>query len=178
MAGNPKLIILSEQLRGQTFELTADQYSVGRAEDCDICIPDPTMSGHHCDLRRDGDGVYSVVDLESTNGTRVNGVRVQSQRLNNSDIMQIGGVEVLFDSHEKFVTSVLSTQTKINLEDTAGDLNVQEMSNFSPFGSRSSALQGTEKSKWVTIAIYGGIGVLAAAVLVAIVVLIVKIVGS
>ena len=50
MAGIPKLIILSEQMRGKTFELSKELYTAGRVDDRDICIKDPTISSYHCDI--------------------------------------------------------------------------------------------------------------------------------
>jgi pSer/pThr/pTyr-binding forkhead associated (FHA) protein len=172
MPGTPKIIVLSEQLRGQSFELTEEQYTVGRSEECSICIPDPTISSNHCSFVRSEGGTYRVVDNGSTNGTRVNGVRVQSQELVNSDILQIGGVEMLFDCDEKSVTSVLSTQTGINLEDTAGGMEVSEMKNFSPFGSTSPATrQDSKRIVWVFVAVIGALAI-------AVVVLLVMLLGK
>ena len=170
MADNPKLVVLAEQLRGQSFELTEDHYTVGRSEECDICIPDPTMSGTHCTLERDEDGGYIVSDEGSTNGTRINGVRSDRQKLSHSDILQIGGVEVLYDSGEKVVTSNLSSQTQINLQETSGGAQLSDMPNFSPFGSRSQGQRLSKKTnKMLVWAVYGGIGLL---VLVAVVLLV------
>ncbi len=165
MAGVPKIIVLSEQLRGQSFELTEDNYTIGRSEDCDICVPDPTISGDHCGLVREEDGIaYRAVDKGSTNGTRINGVRIDSQVLVNSDILQVGGVEMLFDCEEKSATSVLSTQTGINLQETAGGLQMEGMSNFSPFGSSAGLRSGRDKKATLWFGL--GIGVLGVAALV------------
>lgn len=172
MPGTPRIIVLSEQLRGQSFDLTEEEYSIGRSEDCSICVPDPTISGDHCKLIRESDGSYTAHDNGSTNGTRINGVRIEAQTLVNSDILQVGGVEMLFDCEEKSVTSVLSTQTGINLEDTAGGLEVKEMANFSPFGS-SSGIHRSENKK-VLYTLMGVIGVLGVAVLVVLAILVSK----
>jgi pSer/pThr/pTyr-binding forkhead associated (FHA) protein len=48
---------------------------IGRAPDSDIVIDDPTVSRHHAELRREDCG-WSLADLWSTNGTRVNGWRI------------------------------------------------------------------------------------------------------
>ena len=132
MAGTPKLIILSEQLRGQRFELTENLYSCGRVQDRDICIVDPTISTHHCDfiLRDDS---YVLIDRGSTNGTRVNNIPITEQTLQNTDILQIGGIEILYDCDDKSMTSVIKTQTGINLGDEMGVSTVNRMDNFSPF---------------------------------------------
>jgi|GEM_PF-277543 len=131
MAGTPKLIVLSEQLRGKSFELTKDLVSVGRVEDRDICIKDPTISTHHCDFIRNG-ATFVLRDNNSTNGTRVNNVPVTEQELQNSDILQLGGVEILYDCDDKSVTTVMRTQTGIDLESTeVGVATVKKMDKFS-----------------------------------------------
>ena len=136
MAGTPKLIILSEQLRGQRFELSDDLYSCGRVQDRDICIPDPTISTHHCDFVK-RDGSYVLVDRGSTNGTRVNNIPIVEQVLQNTDILQIGGIEILYDCDDKSMTSVIKTQTGINLHGSeVGISTVNKMENFDPFSKR------------------------------------------
>ena len=52
-----------------------DSWIVGSAADCDICLKEPTVSGHHCRLTRAEDA-YRIEDLGSTNGTFVDGVRL------------------------------------------------------------------------------------------------------
>jgi len=169
MPGNPKIVVLSEQLRGQSFELTAEQYTLGRSEDCAICIPDPTISGQHLTLFRQEDGCYRVLDHNSTNGTRVNGVRIQEQSLMNSDILQAGGIEMLFDSEDKSVTSMLSTQTGIRLSDSSSDVPISGVQNLSPFASESGL---TEPDKPATkVALIAVLGLLITAVLVVLVML-------
>jgi hypothetical protein len=133
MAGVPKLIILSEQLRGQRFELTEPEYSCGRVPERDICIVDPTISTHHCDFVQ-RDGTYVLVDRGSTNGTRVNNIPITEQALQNTDILQVGGIEILYDCDDKSMTSVIKTQTGINLHGAeVGVSTVNKMENFDPF---------------------------------------------
>lgn len=52
-------------------------FSIGRSPDCDLAIADITVSWHHAELRRSGED-WVLVDLGSTNGTRVNGWRADS----------------------------------------------------------------------------------------------------
>lgn len=180
MAGTPKLIVLSEQLRGQSFELTEETYIVGRTEACDVCIPDPTISGHHCTLVRLPNGSFGVRDEGSTNGTRVNGVKIEGeevQPLVHSDILQVGGVEMLFDC-ESMRTDGGTTQTVINLADTeTGDVPVSEMPNLGgSHGTRRGGLHRENQKQmliiWCTI---GALGVLA---LLALGVFLVRIMGD
>ncbi|OPZ28598.1 MAG: Glycogen accumulation regulator GarA [Lentisphaerae bacterium ADurb.BinA184] len=169
MAGNKRIIVLSEQFRGQAFDLKAEKYTVGRHEDCDICLPDPTISSHHCTLVRVEGGGFELQDAGSTNGTRVNGVRVQSQKLVNSDIVQVGAIEMLFDSDEKGDSGTASTQTGINLQNSAGTTTISEVPNFSPFGSRSGPGKG--KGTWSSRLIAGAVGLLIIAAVVVLVIL-------
>lgn len=132
--GTPKLFILSEQMRGASFSLTLDKYSIGRADDCDVCIADPTISGHHCTiLKLDDDESYALRDDGSTNGTKVNDQKLEpgdTVKLNNGDILQVGGVEILFDDiqGERVESRTISV---INLNDTStSEINKTSMKNL------------------------------------------------
>ena len=138
MGGNPKLIILSEQLRGQTFELTGEKYGIGRSEEMEICIVDQTVSGMHCELVRNDEGGYTAVDEGySTNGTRINGMLITRQPMVNSDILQVGGIECMYDCDSDAPSSVISTQTQIRIDDETIDANTR--TNLAP-----EKLQGGE----------------------------------
>jgi ABC-type multidrug transport system ATPase subunit/pSer/pThr/pTyr-binding forkhead associated (FHA) protein len=63
---------------------------IGRSPDNDIVVPDLIVSRHHAELRETGDGRYEIVDLGGHNGTFVNGRRVTSAVLDESDIVGIG----------------------------------------------------------------------------------------
>jgi pSer/pThr/pTyr-binding forkhead associated (FHA) protein len=134
MAGIPKLIVLSSQLRGQKFELEGkDEFTVGRTEESDFPVPDPTISGHHCSILL-LDGRRAIVrDEGSTNGTRLNNEKLEPSQeypIKNGDILQVGGVEMLFDS-ESSRTAGSATQTVISLKDTdTSELSVDEMTNL------------------------------------------------
>lgn len=99
MAGNPKLKLLSKKFRGKAFELVEERYTLGRTEETDICIPDPSISTHHALLVYGEDDDYVIQDLGSTNGTRVNGVSSGQDPvpLSHGDILQIGGIEIFYD---------------------------------------------------------------------------------
>jgi pSer/pThr/pTyr-binding forkhead associated (FHA) protein len=164
MAGKSKLIILSEAYEGQKIrELTGDLYTIGRVEEQDICIPDHTVSTNHCELRKNPDGSYMVQDLGSSNGTRINGERIEAQNLTHSDMLQVGGIEILYHCDDESLATGQSAQTGIDLENTAGGLQMQDLGNVSPLkkgGKKSS-------SKAITIAIYVTIGIVVLVVLIA-----------
>jgi len=63
---------------------------IGRTPDNDLVLPDLDVSRHHAELRRSASGAYEIVDLGSHNGTFVNGKRVSSAVLSESDIVSVG----------------------------------------------------------------------------------------
>jgi pSer/pThr/pTyr-binding forkhead associated (FHA) protein len=168
----PRIIILSEVMRGKTFELTKSLYTIGRTEDKDVCIADGTISTLHCELLVDGDS-YIALDKNSTNGTRINGIRITEQRLCNSDILQVGGIEILYDAEDKANTTSITTQTAIDLEDRAGKFMKGNMSNIDPTktGQMVTGGESPEKSKKVFLAV---ISILVLVVLVLLVLLLKK----
>lgn len=82
-------VVDPESQRGQSFEL-ADELTVGRAPGCGVRVEDSYTSNLHARLfRRDG-GLW-LEDLGSTNGTWVNGERVEgARRLGRGDLLQVG----------------------------------------------------------------------------------------
>lgn len=160
MAGTPKLIVLSEQLRGKIFNLDKDEVTCGRVDGKDIVIKDPTISSNHCLFFRQGE-IFVIRDLGSTNGTRVNNIPITGeQELANSDILQLGGIEILYDCDDKAVTTVLRTQTGINLHgEQVGLSTVRKMDNISPFAKQG----GGKKSSAVVLSIVIALGILVLA---------------
>jgi hypothetical protein len=70
---------------------------LGRSRECDVQIDDANASRRHCEIVQDGAASWSVVDLGSTNGTEVNGRRVERAPLNDGDRISVGGTVVVFD---------------------------------------------------------------------------------
>jgi len=83
---------------GDSFEAGPVPVTVGRADDNTISLDgDEFASGHHARIESQRDGVW-ILDLGSTNGTFVNGERVESRRLlHRGDLVQIGDTELRFE---------------------------------------------------------------------------------
>ncbi len=165
MDGIPKLIILSEQFRGRTFELTGETASVGRVDQCDICIKDPTVSTNHCTLIR-RDGSCFVLDNDSTNGTRINGTQLEpgvEQELANTDVLQVGGIEMLYDSDDKSVTTLMRTTTDIDINANEGTQTIERI-DTSAF-SRKRTGEKSQKAFIVVIALLSVLVVIMAVLL-------------
>ena len=84
---------------GDRYPLLGSLTTLGRDETADIVIDDPGVSRRHSEIRVTTDGphlVTSIRDLNSTNGTFVNGERVSSQRLQDGDRLTIGRTSATF----------------------------------------------------------------------------------
>lgn len=72
----------------------ANELVIGRGEQADLLLADITVSRRHASVRQDGHTVV-VTDLDSANGTFVNGERVyDGTRLEDGDVIQLGKAEV------------------------------------------------------------------------------------
>jgi pSer/pThr/pTyr-binding forkhead associated (FHA) protein len=69
---------------------------LGRAPDNDICFENDSVSGHHAEVYHLPDGAFQICDLESTNGTWVNGRRIRTQVLKTGDVVELGEVRLHF----------------------------------------------------------------------------------
>ena len=72
------------------YVLDAARSTVGRSRDADCVLRDPNVSRHHAELRRSTSGDWTIADLGSTNGIKVNGRRVGSTRLKSGDKVTLG----------------------------------------------------------------------------------------
>ncbi|MBV9462740.1 MAG: FHA domain-containing protein [Verrucomicrobiae bacterium] len=114
-----KLVVVSEALASKVFELTEDKLTIGRLPDNSIRLEDASVSGHHAVLSMNQDE-YSVRDLNSTNGTRVNGQKVVEAKLLNGDILTLGHIELRYESNAKKLTKPLPPPKKgIDLSETS-----------------------------------------------------------
>src|SRR6202007_3003364 len=81
---------------------------IGRGEDCDIHLDDPSISRRHCRIQPQGSG-YQAKDLQSTNGTFINNPPIQEEPLQDGDYLRVGnwifrylaGGNVEADYHEE-----------------------------------------------------------------------------
>jgi hypothetical protein len=70
---------------------------LGRSRECDCVLNDPNVSRQHAELRRGPTGDWQIVDLDSTNGVKVNDRRVDASRLAPGDEVVLGTVRFIFD---------------------------------------------------------------------------------
>jgi predicted component of type VI protein secretion system len=110
-----RLVILSEGLTGKAYELTVDKTTIGRVDDNTFPIAEGSVSSHHCEvLLRAGDIV--IHDLNSTNGTFVNGHQVTGEAvLKPGQILRLGQVEIRLEDGgaQKAAPKKLPDQTMV-----------------------------------------------------------------
>ena len=90
-----KLLIISGPLQGQEFVVNKEAFSIGSGKQNDLVLDDSTISKRHCEITVD-EGGYQIRDLESTNGTLVQGVKVAAAFLNPGTEFQLGKTRVIF----------------------------------------------------------------------------------
>jgi hypothetical protein len=80
---------------GEEHGIEKRRIIIGRAKECDIQLADPNVSRRHAELRQEG-AAYWIIDLDSTNGTEVNGRRLKRAKLEDGDEITLGSTELVF----------------------------------------------------------------------------------
>lgn len=101
-----KLIFKSGPLQDKSLDLDDQSPMVlGRHNDCEVMIPDSMVSGHHARVEFGDDG-WVLTDLNSSNGTTVNGVAIETTPLKDGMIFNFGGtIEIQFSLEDKPVSA-------------------------------------------------------------------------
>ncbi len=129
----PRLIVQSQEFAGKVFELSGPTLSIGRLPDNALHIDHNSVSGHHAEILLD-DKDYKVKDLDSTNGTRVNGERIAEQKLRRNDIVRFGNIELLYDSEFAAPAQALpEPSARVSLSSSASQGRPASFTNSSPF---------------------------------------------
>jgi hypothetical protein len=141
----PRLVAQSPEFEGKTFDLTGPEITVGRVADNRIQIEHASVSGHHAVFKLDQLD-YTIKDLDSTNGTRINGERVTQQKLRRNDILRLGNIELLYDSeHAPPGQPMPQPSERVNLNECASHGRPAHFANASPVGKPP---KGRLDAKW------------------------------
>jgi ABC transport system ATP-binding/permease protein len=103
--GYGKLVVLSSNFAGKEFELSRPQMIIGRTDENDIVVNHRSISRNHAKLVREPEtGRYTISDLQSSNGVRVNGSDYGKVELRRGDVIDLGHVRLRFvEAGEDFV---------------------------------------------------------------------------
>ena len=119
----PKMIVSIDGVVIKEVQLTKDRTTLGRRPYNDIVIDNLAVSGEHSVMQMSGAEVF-LEDLNSTNGTYVNGKAIKKQQLQNGDTVEIGKYKIKFvndgapGSHEK--TTVINSGAVVASAEAAG----------------------------------------------------------
>jgi pSer/pThr/pTyr-binding forkhead associated (FHA) protein len=95
----PKVIVSIDEVVIKEVQLTKDKTTLGRRPYNDIVIDNLAVSGEHASLQMSGNEVF-LEDLNSTNGTYLNGKAIKKQQLQNGDAIEIGKYKIKFVGDE------------------------------------------------------------------------------
>jgi pSer/pThr/pTyr-binding forkhead associated (FHA) protein len=91
------LVICNGGFEGMEYELNSEETLIGRNPTTDVTLLDENISREHSIIVFDEEtGGYTIEDLQSTNGTKVNGKRVRSAELVDDDEIEIGSTRFRF----------------------------------------------------------------------------------
>lgn len=105
----------------ETVKLDKDSVTIGRMPENDIVIPNLGVSRNHCRILRNENNQYHIEDLDSANGTLVNGVRVKHSPIYNNDEILIGKHKLIFQLTTKGVAGFFKSDDKKDANLWVGD---------------------------------------------------------
>src|SRR5438270_13448423 len=143
----PKLILTTEAQGKVAYEFAERSITIGRAPDNMIVIDDASVSSRHALLELSGE-TYRLKDLESTNGTKVNGVPITDTVLRFEDRIRFGAIEARFEP------DVRGSQPLPQLESFEAK-RAESTPAPSPFGNPRPFRQGSTFGARVDPAVYG-----------------------
>ena len=130
----PKFSIALEDDKA-THELTDEKITIGRAPDNLIQIDDPSVSSRHAHLLLVGER-YQLIDLDSTNGTRLNDETITEAFLKVGDRVRFGNVEARYESEKTGEAQALPEADEIQAHPAETSEKPADFANASPFPNR------------------------------------------
>ncbi|HEY3130633.1 MAG TPA: sigma 54-interacting transcriptional regulator [Acidobacteriota bacterium] len=112
---NPRLVASSGPLKGEIIALADEEISIGRESSNQLCIANSSVSRRHCIISKEK-GQYKISDLQSLNGTFVNGAQINQRLLDHGDQIKVGDSVFLFLLDE---SDVPPAGQAVQLEDAA-----------------------------------------------------------
>jgi hypothetical protein len=88
--------VVSLTVEGRVHPVTSRTVVIGRSRECDVRLADTNVSRRHAELRQDG-VTYWLIDLGSTNGTELNGKRIEREKIADGDTITLGSSELVFN---------------------------------------------------------------------------------
>jgi two-component system, cell cycle response regulator len=141
-ADRPCLLILSGPEMGRTIELGHEAVDIGRSSECTLALKDDLVSRRHTRIKRIF-ALYFVTDLESANGTFVNGERVTMAQLNDGDQIRVGDSALKFVANYHEVEYSKRAFTLATVDALTGSYNKGHFNETFPKEMRHAVQRGT-----------------------------------
>ncbi len=114
------------------FDLKELLITLGRSPDNQIQITHPSISSHHAEFRKES-GDYRLVDLGSTNGSRVNDERTEDSMLRKGDVVMLGNILFSYDSEIEVEAPPLpEAEARVDLSSQSGSGRPADFKNLAP----------------------------------------------
>lgn len=152
-----KLVLLTEGFAGRTYELNVEKTTVGRVEDNAFQITEPSVSSHHAEIILRGNDVV-IKDLNSTNGTFINGEKISEAVLKPGQTLKFGQVELRLEGKDGAGTPTAGTkgppaQSKAPASPSAGQKQPTSQTSRIPRGGvKLDEFQGKQAPTFQTTA--------------------------
>ena len=98
-----KLVVQSPEQKGRSYELKVDKTTIGRVDDNTFQIAEASVSSHHCEVLLRGSEVV-IKDLNSTNGTFINGEKISESVLKIGQTLRLGQIELRLEAGDSTTT--------------------------------------------------------------------------
>lgn len=141
-----RLVLLSEGFTGRTYDLKVEKTTVGRVPDNAFEIPEASISSHHAEIILKGNEVL-IRDLDSTNGTFINGEKISEAVLKPGQILRLGMVEMRLETGAAPPPKKVFDQTRVipqgvKLDELKGDRAPPDLKNtvFSKKSNKSTMI--------------------------------------
>lgn len=119
-----------------SYELLEEKITIGRVPDNTIEIEDPSVSSHHAELVREGEH-FVLRDLDSTNGTRLNGHSHKEGRIKDGDEIEFGKVRAGFVVSVAGEARPMPEESAVELQPAEESARPSNFENASPFQSKA-----------------------------------------
>jgi len=132
-----KLVLLSAGMTGRTHDLKEEKTTIGRVEDNTFQIAEPSVSSHHCEVFLRGNDVI-IKDLNSTNGTFINGEKVSESPIKPGQILRLGQVEMRLETDAPAASSSKKPLTQTMVMQRGVSLTELETGSRGGFGTKGA----------------------------------------
>ena len=153
-----KLVVLSVGMTGRTQELKAEKTTIGRVEDNTFQIAEPSVSSHHCEVVLKGNEVL-VRDLNSTNGTFINGEKITESIIKPGQILRLGQIEMRLETDAPAAPSKKQVDQTMVMQRGVSMTELEQGSRAGGFDTKSAGFSKKDdkgsKIFWIVAAVVG-----------------------